>query len=603
MAADLRRTATALASRGLFVPPVSCWTPASSRQELAWASLADILRRSDNYFAKLNLFSSLLVLPIGGAAEHLKRGLLHKLRRREQEVRRRKAEGEQIRARQTDGGDAAPTDAPLEGKAPEPNRKAATLLEGPGTRRRARSCEGPGDEPGANPRGDAWRGVAGKKTRQRKATAVAQRCGESEELANLERGKREIEQTINSVNHPAATGFVFLLSEYVGPADLAPTLPQPSRLFPRVICPALDASLFAPPAGGERARERRGAFGPPCAGAEKRLRDSPSSSAAKKKAPDECERAREDREREEEEDEPEDDRKKEVLARLVVAAPESQIPDWVWRPVAGALVVCENENNREISFLFCRPSLAAEALHQLVRVLLMRVVALSLCWRRASEQGWRGKVGRTKFVTLKGLSLPFFPDAATAFLTRPCGLGFAKHFEVFGEHTDSGRDGACVCHRRLGTRLRALTSAGVPPGDHAGGGDAGAAAGRAAGPSRGRARKTPAEEWLPPEGDEEREAAWRRRRPEDFFFYGISESRFLRNWDANNALLIPDAVPLSVHSLAPRATLTPTGQQLDDMPHASLMNPAQPGVAVVRDSRRQPEAGARHTLCGKGFPL
>lgn len=54
------------------------------------------------------------------------------------------------------------------------------------------------------------------------------------------------------------------------------------------------------------------------------------------------------------------------LEHLVFACPQSGIPDWTWKPVAGALVSFEQFDDREISFVFCHSSLPPDARHQLV---------------------------------------------------------------------------------------------------------------------------------------------------------------------------------------------------------------------------------------------
>lgn len=121
---DLRSVAEFFAKRGCI--------PSASPDPL-WTGLREILLKSDVYFSKLKLHSLVLALPVDGASESLKRGLLHKLHQAEKELLRQRKGGskndkagrekeEKKRSLQREGREAEVRSASVPRK-PEPREK------------------------------------------------------------------------------------------------------------------------------------------------------------------------------------------------------------------------------------------------------------------------------------------------------------------------------------------------------------------------------------------------------------------------------------------------------------------------------------------------
>ncbi|KAL8274235.1 hypothetical protein Esti_001824 [Eimeria stiedai] len=121
--------------------------------------------------------------------------------------------------------------------------------------------------------------------------------------------------------------------------------------------------------------------------------------------------------------------------------------------VAGGLVTVAASGQRQLNFLFSVEELPDDARHQLVRVLVVRLMALAFVWPSVF---WSSSLQSDDDLRVPAQVLLHFPRAARNFLCLPSGLQLSRHFEteegVVFNHADQVRGYACV--KRMQRKLQ-----------------------------------------------------------------------------------------------------------------------------------------------------
>lgn len=121
--------------------------------------------------------------------------------------------------------------------------------------------------------------------------------------------------------------------------------------------------------------------------------------------------------------------------------------------VAGGIVTVASTGLRQLTSLFCIEELPDDARHQLVRVLLVRLLALGFLWPSVFCSS---SLSSDDDIRAPAPSLLHFPRAAVDFLCHPSGLQLSRHFDADddgdGDHADQVR--GCACIRRMQRRVQ-----------------------------------------------------------------------------------------------------------------------------------------------------
>ncbi|KAL8443678.1 hypothetical protein Emag_005851 [Eimeria magna] len=121
--------------------------------------------------------------------------------------------------------------------------------------------------------------------------------------------------------------------------------------------------------------------------------------------------------------------------------------------VAGGLVTVAASGQRQLKFLFSVEELPDDARHQLVRVLVVRLMALAFVWPSVF---WSSSLQSDDDLRVPAQLLLHFPRAARDFLCLPSGLQLSRHFEteedVEFNHADQVR--GCACVKRMQRKLQ-----------------------------------------------------------------------------------------------------------------------------------------------------
>ncbi|KAL8447440.1 hypothetical protein Emed_004394 [Eimeria media] len=194
--------------------------------------------------------------------------------------------------------------------------------------------------------------------------------------------------------------------------------------------------------------------------------------------------------------------------------------------VAGGLVTVAASGQRQLKFLFSVEELPDDARHQLVRVLVVRLMGLAFLWPSVF---WSASLQSDDDLRVPAELLLHFPRAARDFLCLPSGLQLSRHFEteedVEFNHADQVR--GCACVKRMQRKVQ-----------------------QQAGRARQDAKGSPSSSSSPqPQQQQVQEASPREALPlpcsfeglptEWLEFWAVSKRRFYATWAQRSSQLVP----------------------------------------------------------------
>eukprot|EP00920_Eleutheroschizon_duboscqi_P002698 GHVT01006287.1.p1 GENE.GHVT01006287.1~~GHVT01006287.1.p1 ORF type:complete len:236 (-),score=49.70 GHVT01006287.1:1228-1935(-) len=115
-------------------------------------------------------------------------------------------------------------------------------------------------------------------------------------------------------------------------------------------------------------------------------------------------------------------------------------------PVAGGIVELLDEHERAVRAVWCRRSIPSECASELLRVVLLRLMAHAFHWSHPHQTKMRNSSKLVSLLEVHGLA---FPRSAYEFLSTKEGLNLSKHYETpdnGGAHNDTPNQ-KCKCFK------------------------------------------------------------------------------------------------------------------------------------------------------------